>query len=145
MLRVTLALLAAAMASACQSYSSGKASSDLVLIALKTADDTASTDCDPPRTSFHPTGQPATRQVSLGTRLTAVALVHRRQAPRRPHSVIGTVRSSVAEDSLCLTDLTREIQGRAVVEGCDAIVVGDEVSTEDERTLLEGSCLVFTR
>ncbi|HKE16323.1 MAG TPA: hypothetical protein VKB80_15725 [Kofleriaceae bacterium] len=133
---------AAAAASACHSYSSDAAASELLAIALHTADDVASTDCDLPRTSFEPSA--GTAGVS-GARLTAVALVYRKEYPRRPHSVIGTVRASVARDSPCLTDLVAEIRGRAAAEGCDGVVVGDETSTAERRTALEGACLTFSR
>lgn len=135
------AALILVVAGACQSYSSGKTGGDLILIAARTADG-ATDDCDSPRTSFQPTS-PSTGD--LGVRLTAVALVYRHEPPRRPHSVIGTLRSSVSADSMCLSDLVGEIRGRAVVEGCDAVVVGDEATGADRLTSLEGSCLVFAR
>lgn len=141
MVRVAAALILLVVAGACRSYSSGKAARDLILIAARTADD-ATDDCESPRTSFQPTS-PSTS--NLGVRLTAVALVYRHEPPRRPHSVIGTLRSSVSADSMCLSDLVGEIRGHAIVEGCDAVVVGDEATGADRRTSLEGSCLVFPR
>lgn len=143
MLRVAAAFLLAALASACQSHSSGKTGSDLLVIAARTADDTATGDCDSPRTSFRPISPPSAG--NLGVRLTAVALVYRDEPPRRPHSVIGALRSTVSADSRCLHDLIGEIRDRAIAEGCDAVVVGQEVTGADRRTSLEGSCLVFAR
>lgn len=144
MMRLLLALTAAAIATACQSATSTRAGSDLLLIGLKSTDD-ASTDCDAPRTMFQPTRAPGRAAVSLaGSRLTAVALVYRRSPPRRPHAVVGALSTSVARDAPCLTDLIHEIRDRAAAEGCDAVVVGDE-TTADGRTRLDGSCLVFAR
>jgi len=37
------------------------------------------------------------------------------------------------------------VRGRAAAEGCDGVVVGDETSTADQRTALEGACLTFSR
>lgn len=139
----TAAPLLAASASACNSYSSGEAASEILAIALHTADDVASTDCDLPHTSFDPSGAGPT--AVPGSRLTAVAIVYRKEFPRRPYSVTGTVRASVARDSPCLTNLIWEVRGRAASEGCDGVVVGDETSTADQRTALEGACLTFSR
>jgi hypothetical protein len=139
MVRLVIPLLAAAIASGCQSYTSGQTGADLITIAVKSADE-ASTDCDPTRTSFEHTGAGVP-----GSRLTGFAVVYRKEFPRRRHSVIGTVRVSVRRDSPCLTDLVREVQGRAAAEGCDAVVVGEEASTADQRIALEGACLAFSR
>jgi hypothetical protein len=147
MVRLTLVLLAATCAGACQSDSSARASSELLLIALKSAHAVASTDCDLPRTSFRPDGGSGAGRVSpAGLRLTAVAVVYRRNAPRHPHAVVGTVSASVPRDSACVTDLVAVIRDRAAAEGCDAIVVGEEAAmAAGGRTSLEGSCLVFSR
>jgi hypothetical protein len=141
MVRLTLSLVAAAVsASGCQSYTSSQTGADLITIAVKSVDE-ASIDCGVPHTTFESSGA----AVPAGSRLTAVAIVYRKELPRRPHSVIGTVRTSVRRDSPCPTDLIAEVRGRAVVEGCDAVVVGEEMSAAGGRTALEGVCLAFSR
>ncbi|HTE53978.1 MAG TPA: hypothetical protein VK698_24150 [Kofleriaceae bacterium] len=145
MARLTLALLCAAGASACNSYSSGAAEADLLDIGLHTASDVASDDCESPRTSWHPIGAAGAGPGGVpAARLAAVAFVYRNDPPRRPYTVIGTVRARIASAD-CEPDLIFQIRGRATSQGCDAVVIGDRRAEPGGGAVQDGSCLVFAR
>jgi hypothetical protein len=133
--RLLLTLLAAG---GCHSYSSGQAGSDLILAAAAGAD-AALDDCDRPRTSFRPTGS------ASPSPLVGVATVYRGEPPRRPYAVFAAMRASVSRDSECAFDLVAEIRGRAAAAGCDAVHVSARETTSGRLTVLDGSCLVFSR
>lgn len=145
MVRLALALVAAASATACHGYSSGPAAADILLIAVhSTAEVAEDDDCDLPRTTFHPKAG-ASPGTMPAARLTGVAVVYRRDPPRRPYSIAGTMRTRVSDGSCISPDLIEEIRDQAAVHGCDAVVVGDEMRTADGGAALDGSCLVFSR